>query len=254
MDKTLSDGFNGRLTEVSQLLFGEKAKLTIVDPRKLILLKKNARYMQKPMFDQLTSNIERDGFLSSVPLCQEKEDGRLEVLSGNHRVKAAIRADISQIMVIAIPQQTKNRKVAIQLSHNALEGLDDHDILAELWNGLENLNDQLYSGLDTEFISNFDPVEFHGFSAAQPQSKCLVLWFLPEEIESMDDLLLEAEVAAAADRVYLAPVNRYEELFEALVQTKKFRNIKNTSVAFMWLMNRLIDRTVFDGLGTDDEI
>ena len=81
--------------------------------------------MRKAVFEQLTENIRRDGYLSSVPLCQELEGGDLEVLSGNHRVQAAIAAGVEQILVIVIPENASPRKIAIQLSHNSLTGEDD---------------------------------------------------------------------------------------------------------------------------------
>ncbi|MFQ5731912.1 MAG: ParB N-terminal domain-containing protein [Planctomycetaceae bacterium] len=248
MAETLSEELNQQLAETSRVIFGDKARLRVVDPKDVQLLKKNARYMKKSVFDQLTANIEHDGFLSSVPLCQELGDGRLEALSGNHRVKAAIRAGVERIAVIVLPRQSQNRKLSIQLSHNALTGDDDKDLLAELWCGIQGLDEKLYSGLDSELVDDLDSSRFLGFSPARPQCRRLVLWFLPEEVAALDELLDEAAAEAAADETYAAPAEHYERLVDALAKTKQLQNIKNTAVAFMWLLNRLSGGLVFERL------
>lgn len=248
MAKAVSEQLNQRLAETSQALFGERARLRIVDPKDVRLVGKNARYMNKQAFDQLASNIEHDGFLSSVPLCHELEDGALEALSGNHRIKAAVRAGVERILVIALPRQADSRKTAIQLSHNALQGNDDRDLLAELWAGLESLDEKLYSGLDSETVSDLNEARLAGFSPAQPRTMRVILWFLPEEVTALDELLDEAEAETTADPRYVAPAAHYNLLIEALKQVKQSQNIKNTAVAFMWLMNRLAGKTVFDAI------
>ena len=53
----------------------------------LTLLKKNARFMRPDQFNRLVDNLRRDGVLTSLPLVF---DG--VVYSGNHRVKAALKA------------------------------------------------------------------------------------------------------------------------------------------------------------------
>ena len=63
--------------------------LDVADPSAIKLLDKNARYMSHEMFENLVSNIKRDGGLSSLPLCYREPDGSLLVLSGNHRVQAS---------------------------------------------------------------------------------------------------------------------------------------------------------------------
>lgn len=103
----------------------------------------------------MRDNIASDKRLSSVPLCYRHEDGRLEVLSGNHRVKASIEAKIPVILVLVITETLdQSRRIAIQLSHNALVGEDDQSILANLWSKIETVKDKLYSGLDSE-VTNF---------------------------------------------------------------------------------------------------
>lgn len=235
-----------RLIEISRAIYGDRAVLRVVSPGKLRLLRRNARYMKKETFDQLSDNLSRDGMMTSIPLChpiaervdwQECPEQDLEVLSGNHRVKGASRSGLQQIVVLVIPHQDDEQKVAIQLSHNSISGSDDQQILAELWSELRSIDAKLYSGLDSETINELEKIKFHGFTAEPVRTEKVVLWFLPEEVEDLDRMLTACAEILAADRAYMAPLERYGKLFAAIAATKKRENIKNTAVAFM----RLID-------------
>ncbi|NOX56203.1 MAG: ParB N-terminal domain-containing protein [Planctomycetes bacterium] len=249
-----------RLRELSRAIYGDRAEIRVVDPRALRLLKKNARSMRKATFDQLTENLRRDGMLSSLPLCHpiaekplaEAADDELEVLSGNHRVKAAIKAGLTRILVLVIPHQDRQAKIAKQLSHNALVGEDDKQILAELWAELKDIEMRLYAGLDSELMEELDRIHFEGLTAVQPRTEKILLWFLPEEVEELDAILEEAAEAVAADETYAAPLAKYRDLFEALARVKELRNIKNTAVAFLWLIDRM--KRTADNLTEEDAI
>jgi hypothetical protein len=219
-------------------------KIQEVNPSKIRLLKKNARYMPKIQFEQLCNNIKRDGFLSSTPLCHTLKDGSLEVLSGNHRVEASREAGLDKISVMVLPEELgKSRKIAVQLSHNSLAGRDDEQILASLWADLADMEDAEYSGLDTETIERLEAIEFSAFNAAQVPSEAILLWFIPEEVERVDALIEECEKLTLADSIYLAPMECYERVFDAIVKTKRVKNIKNTAVAFMKLVE-LVEQCV----------
>lgn len=53
----------------------------------------NARIMMDQMQDQLTANIKKRGQLESLPLFV-LIDGKLEIISGHHRVKSARAAEM----------------------------------------------------------------------------------------------------------------------------------------------------------------
>ena len=64
-----------------------------IDPRELKLLKMNARFMRHEEFQRLVANVKKDGQLTSAPFAAlDPADGKYEVLSGNHRVQAAVSA------------------------------------------------------------------------------------------------------------------------------------------------------------------
>jgi ParB-like nuclease family protein len=234
------NSLNDRLAEVARAIYGERVTLRVIDPASIRLLKRNARYLKKGTFDQLTANVREDGMLSSVPLCHTLVGGTLECVSGNHRVQAAVKAGLSRILVLVIPHELpKSQRISRQLSHNALSGQDDMTILAELWRDLESLEERLYAGLDSELVGELAKIAFQGFGAEPIRTEQMTLWFLPEEVEDVRALLEASERVAASGAVYLAPLARYEALWKALVKTKRVMGIKNTAVAFIVLIDRL---------------
>lgn len=75
-----------------------ETKILKVNPKSLKLLKVNARYMKQDEFNKLVANIKRDGCLTQLPFCcKDADENKWLVLSGNHRVKAAIEAGLEEI-------------------------------------------------------------------------------------------------------------------------------------------------------------
>ena len=69
-----------------------ETKIIKVNPKQIKLLEVNARFMKAEEFRKLIENVKRDGCLTQLPFCCKNEKGELVVLSGNHRVQAAIEA------------------------------------------------------------------------------------------------------------------------------------------------------------------
>ena len=213
-------------------------RLELVAPGELKLLEKNARYMKAEQFQNLVENIKKDGNLSQLPFCYQEEDGRLRVLSGNHRVKAAIAAGVEQTLVlVAREEKNDDERLAIQLSHNAIAGQDDLVILKDLWESIQDVQSKLYAGLDSETTKSLEGIKFAAISEQRLQYKLANFMFLPEEIESLDQLLKETAVAFSADTVYLANLNTYDAFFDLVVKIKKKCMIKNSAAAFLKLLD-----------------
>jgi hypothetical protein len=212
-------------------------RLELVNPAELQLLDKNARYMKAEQFQALVENVKKDGNLSSLPLCYREESGKLMVLSGNHRTLAARQAGLEQILVMVVAEEkTDDEKLGIQLSHNAICGQDDLVILKELWESIKNVQARLYAGLDSETIKSLEGIKFAAISEQRLKYKLANFMFLPEEIESLDQLLKETAVAFSADAVYLANLNTYDAFFDLVVKIKKRCQIKNSAAAFLKLL------------------
>jgi hypothetical protein len=191
----------------------------------LRLLKKNARYMAEPEFNRLVENLRRDGTLTSLPLVY-----RDEVLSGNHRVQAAGKAGIDEADVIEITSElTKDQRDAIQLSHNALTGKDDPNILREIYEGL-SLDWQKYSAVYEEM---FKLDEEKAVSLGVPIAKYqeLVIAFLPEDRQAFYDFALAVEKRYRHAHVLVGEAHGFDALFDAILAVKDGRHIGNTGTA-----------------------
>ena len=95
---------------------------------------KNAHFMNKQIFDRLSGNIEKEKRLESLPFCVLNND-RIELISGHHRVRAARKACILEIYILidVSGMMSRGEIISKQLSHNALVGDDDQEILKQLF-------------------------------------------------------------------------------------------------------------------------
>ena len=213
---------NDTLSRISKALYGDALTLAVMDPKDISLLKKNARILKKDVFQQLTANIGRDKRLSSVPLCHRLSDGRVEVLSGNHRVQASVEAGIERILVMIIEEDlTRSQAVAIQLSHNALVGEDDPALLAELWAEIEDIAAKTYAGLSSDVVEKLDKIDLTSFTTPQVSTRTMTFAFVDSEAECLN----------AAD------VRQFDRFFDLLEATKKTFDVRNASLAMLKLMD-----------------
>jgi ParB/Sulfiredoxin domain len=212
-------------------------RLELAAPGELKLLEKNARYMKAEQFQALVENVKKDGNLSSLPLCCREKDGKLRVLSGNHRVMASRQAGLEQVLVMVVAdEKDPDEQLAIQLSHNAIAGQDDLVILKELWESIKDVQARIYAGLDSDTVKALQGIQFAAITEQRLSYKLANFMFLPEEIESLDQLLKDTAVAFSADTVYLANLNTYDAFFDLVVKIKKRCQIKNSAAAFLKLL------------------
>ena len=200
-------------------------------------LQRNARYMTGEQLRRLQENIRRDGGLTSVPLIyRHEEDNRIEILSGNHRVEAAVAAGIIEGWVMEIlTRLTPERRVAIQLSHNSITGQDDPSQLKALYDELD-LDWKQYSGL-TDDAFKMDPLDLTGLSLAGPTYEEITLLFLPEQADAFREAMQKFGKRKPTGERYAADLADWERLFDTIVKVKDSYKIMNTAIA----MRRIID-------------
>lgn len=208
-------------------------KIDMAKASEIDFLEKNARFMTKETFAALTHNIKKDGALTSVPLCYLQENGRKLVLSGNHRIKAAIEAGVDEFLVLLICRPLPDaHRIATQLSHNAIAGEDDEQILKELWKKIDDLDATIYSGLSAETIERLENTDFSTLSEQRILFKEVSLLFLPEEIESMTAICEGIVEAAAKKTVFAGRITEYNDVLEGIIAAKQGQKIINTALAF----------------------
>uniref|UniRef100_A0AAU2V6U5 ParB/Srx family N-terminal domain-containing protein n=1 Tax=Streptomyces sp. NBC_00003 TaxID=2903608 RepID=A0AAU2V6U5_9ACTN len=216
-----------------------KPRIVEGDPRDLTLLDVNARFMRHEQFQRLAANIREDGHLTSTPLVwNDAASGRRIVLSGNHRTKAAIEAGLASIFWLEVDDPLPRQKqIALQLSHNAITGEDDPATLKALYEELEDVSMRLYSGLDDKTLELLEEVSVPSLAEANLEFATVSIVFLPDEKEAAEEALETARKATSADARWLARMEQYEAVLDALDTTKAAHNIGNVAAAFAIILN-----------------
>lgn len=217
---------------------GGAFKLALVNPADVQTPAKNARFMTQEQFAALVANIKRDGQLSSIPFCVKKADA-FHVLSGSHRIKAAVAAGLTSVIVLYTDEAlSRDREVSIQLSHNAIVGQDDATLLRELWSEISSITEKLYSGLDDKHLGKLEDVPGSGLGPVRLEFRAVMLLMLPEEEERFAACCQEAlDRASAADSIYLARLADFDRLMQVLAKVKKEHNVRNTAVALSIILD-----------------
>jgi len=200
-------------------------------------LEKNARFMRAEQYRQLVENIRRDGCLTSVPFAIKQGD-RYKILSGNHRVKAAQDAGLTDIPVLYTDQElTHAQQVAIQLSHNAIAGQDDMAILRELYDEINDVALKEYSGLDDVVLGRMNPPNLDPLSESHLEYRVVSVCFLPEEVERAEKLFDKVMEQTMGDATWVNRRADYDRMLDALTIAKAQAGVKNTATAFGLLLD-----------------
>jgi hypothetical protein len=199
----------------------------------LELLELNARFMRHETFRQLVENVKRDGGLTSVPFAAwQKESGKYRVLSGNHRVRAAIEAGFEEADVMLTDDKlSHDREVALQLAHNAIAGEDDPAVLKQLYESLEEIDWRAYSGLDDATLELFEKIDVGQLSEAPLEWTSLALMFLPDELESVEEVFASARDLVVQDKKWLVRWGQYDALLDELATAAAAHGVSNQAAA-----------------------
>lgn len=210
-----------------------------VEPKRLKLnevklLEVNARFMKHSTFELLVDNLRRDGQLTSTPLAWWNGE-QYEVLSGNHRVDAGRKAGIEDALFLCIDDDlTESERIALQISHNAIEGEDDPAILRQLYDAIESVDAKAYAALDDETLALLADVKPITISEAGLRFLNLALVFLPDEVEEAEKSFQEArDIIRANDVTWLQAWREYDIFLDSLDLAQGALGVRNTAVALM---------------------
>src|SRR5438552_1340210 len=176
----------------------------------------NARSMPKAMFERLSQTIARDKRLESLPLCAKTERA-LEIISGHHRVRAATAASISEMFVLVdVTGLSRSQIAAKQLAHNAIEGQDNEQLLAEIYRQIEDAESKLEAFVDQKLDVELPKVKIEGLDV-EIDFKTVLLIFLPRVKERLDRALEYLRSSGQQlDGVYIAADSDYAPLEKAV--------------------------------------
>jgi len=225
------------LGKVNEKLSASSLQMAVVPISQCDFLEKNARFMRVEQYRQLVENIKRDGCLTSVPFAVKRGD-RYYILSGNHRIKAAKDAGLTEVMVLYTDQELSHaQQVAIQLSHNAIAGQDDLAILRELYDEINDIALKEYSGIDDAVLGRMEPPSLDPLSEKGLEYRVVSIAFLPEEVARAEELLARALKEATGDETWINHRSDYDRFLDALTAAKSAASVKNTATAFCLLLD-----------------
>lgn len=198
------------------------------------LIKKNARFMEQSMFNQLVKNIRRDGQLSSVPFCVEHEDGTYTVVSGNHRVQAANMAGITSCYVMCVNEKdiTNDEIRAIQLSANSISGQDDNEILKQLLDEITDVALKEYAHISEEVLDSVKDIQY---TVEMPHNEVIpvTLMFVETQKNCFDTLMdtLESYTPKEIENMTLMDMSTMKRLNEVSAKVCEKYKIKAQSLS-----------------------
>jgi hypothetical protein len=198
------------------LELGNGLELWKVHPSSLREQDVNARSMPKAMFERLAQTIARDKRLESLPLCAKTERG-LEIIAGHHRTRAATAAGVSAIFILVdVTGLTRSQIAAKQLAHNAIEGQDNEQLLAEIYRQIEDAESKLEAFIDAKLDIEVPKIKIEGLDI-EIDFKTVLLIFLPRVKERLDRALEYLRSSGQRlDGVYIAADTDYTPLEKAV--------------------------------------
>lgn len=151
--------------------------------------KRNARVMSPAMFSRLRDNIARDGALGSLPLCWKNGD-KYEIISGHHRVEAAIAAGVERALVLYVDGDVSEQdRIAMQLSHNTLSGSDDLQILLQMTSELTDPKLYQYAATDLVDLPKTDAVTLPAMSEAHLRLRPVLFYLTDATAQTLEQFV-----------------------------------------------------------------
>ena len=190
--------------------------------------------MDEKVFDRLEENIAHDGILTQLPFVQKLPNGRYEIISGNHRIKAAKKAGLLSVWCITCEVTLpEDEKIRIQISHNTIRGEHNALILKEILGDIEDIDAIRRSGADIDISTlKIDKIEFKSIDANALDIRQVVLYFTNPDIRALDRLISNIDThLTGSSRVYLAEHKKFKEFIEAIVKVKSEANIVSSGMA-----------------------
>lgn len=219
-----------KLGDVNELI--KPYQLAYVNPiDDCVPLERNAHYIEKQTLDRLTANIAEDGFLSQLPFGMKRGDGKFLILSGNHRLKAAIKAKLDYILILYIDEVDKDRQIAYTLSHNALVGKDDIQMLKDIYNEISSIEAREFSGLNGIKFIDVEKLQTASINDGDIELTEMKFLFVESKSNYIGGVLSELEKQDIS-RESAIIVGSFEAFIKVATEVKKKYNIKSNTVAF----------------------
>ncbi len=216
---------NETMAQLSKQIFPPGVRFYYAEVDELQEQGLNAQSMPQSMFEQLVHNIAEAGLLESVPLCV-RVDGRIYIISGHHRVRAARAAKVTHITVLLYEELDESRVKAKQLAHNSIAGQSDPQLVKRIWEQIRDVQARFEAFIDPRLFKDIPkPVKFKPADVDMKalQKSVLVVFLSSQKVDF--DRALAALPSTEVDQVYLAARETYDAWREALQRVREEMDI-----------------------------
>jgi hypothetical protein len=189
----------------------------------------NAQIMQPREFERLVENIRERGRPESMPYCYWPADlsAPPEIVSGHHRTRATRAAGFVEIDVIMDRREMSRSQIAAkQIAHNALVGISDEQVLAQLVQMITDADDLLTTGLDEDKLPTLkpDPIVL-ATPSAEFEWRNVSFTFLPHQLDEFKEVVEALD--GPQEYVGVADKAVYQGFVQACANYGRVRDIKS---------------------------
>jgi len=211
-----------------------KWKVKEVDLDRVDESQENANKMSGADYKKLKQNIDKSGMSTVITCFKKKDDGRFEIIGGNHRRRAMIDLGYQKTNVIYAKEDdlSSDEITAIKLSLNSLHGDHDKSILAKLFKGIESVEFKEFANIGSKDLEVGDI--FQGSIIPMSEHFKVTLILYKKDMELLKELLeITEEDVRKSDLVIIADGDESEGKFLRMVtKAKKKFKVKSISVGF----------------------
>lgn len=215
----------------------------------------NARTMSKEAFDRLTTTISKDKRLESLPFLAKTERG-LEIVSGHHRTRAMRTAGVTTFYgIVDVTGLSRDEIKAKQLAHNAIQGYDDPQLIAQIYESIGDVDARLESFIDPKAINiAFPKISIDDIDLGL-KFETVIVMFIPWEKEYVKETLraIEREISGTkAKETWLAELSWWDSFSKLGRQITREYDIRTMSTV-LFKMAELARKQLGEEAGPEAE-
>ena len=152
----------------------------------------NPQHMDDKTFLGIVESMKNKGWLLDAPVIWEKADNEFQIISGHHRVKAAIQAGIIETDCKVLKGITEEQAKILVLEANQRKGEFDNDLLTPFI-------DDLINNYDYDLDSIINEV---GFDDDIINNKIQNDVDLSDKLKSLFEIIIECENEKEQEKIY----------------------------------------------------
>lgn len=193
----------------------------------------NARSMSPAAFDRLTATIAKDGRLESLPLLALTGDDELEIISGHHRTRSGRSAGLTEYFALVDETGLDRDYIrAKQLAHNAIEGEDEAQLVAQIYEAIGDIEARLEAFV-TPPTEPMPAMTIPSLDLGM-ESRTVSVAFMPYQLDRFEAAAAEVAelVPQDTDRLWLLERDMLERWISVTKRLRKVYDVRAMGAVF----------------------